>query len=58
MSSRPWRPLGGRIVTCVYPVSMWKSWPMCQDQWDPGAGEVLSVFMLGQRQYLLPLSCV
>lgn len=58
MSSRPWRSLGGRNLTYVYPVSIWKSWPECQGEWDPGAGEVLSVFMLGQRWRSLPLSCV
>lgn len=32
MSVTPWGPLGGRKLACVYPVSMWKSWPMHQGE--------------------------
>lgn len=56
--SGPGEPLDGRDVAYVYPMSVWRNWPMCQGEWDPGTGEVLSVFMSGWRQCWLPLSCV
>lgn len=54
----PGKSLGGRNLACVYPMSVWRCWPLCQGEWNPGAGEVLSVFMSGWRQCWLPLSCV
>lgn len=54
----PGKSLGGRNLAYVYPMSVWRSWPMCQGEWEPGTGEVLSVFMSGWRQCWLPLSCV
>lgn len=33
----PGKSLGGRNLACVYPMSVWRSWPLCQGGMEPSS---------------------